>query len=206
MKKLSSMLALSLVLAMVLGMTAFAAGSADTQVDSATEGVTVGQMEDLSEAQTQSLAQKVVESIPAGSKDQPPITVCSIDLNGTVPKDGKVTLAVKGITVETAANNVYKALHLVDGVWNVHPVTVNSDGTITISGIDSFSPFVIVAYEKAGETSSNKSSGSKSSGSEKTDEAVSPKTGETVPVEVMVAMIALFGAAAVGTRKVLAER
>ena len=95
-----------------------------------------------------------------------------------------VTVKVAGVT----ANTKLVVLHYVDGAWK----TENSkcgDGTVTISGLNSCSPFAFVADKTTVTTTTNGTSTGASNGT------ASPKTGETaaMPMVALIGVLAMAG-------------
>lgn len=95
-----------------------------------------------------------------------------------------VTVKVAGVT----ANTKLVVLHYVDGAWK----TENSkcgDGTVTISGLNSCSPFAFVADKTTVTTTTNGTSNGASNGT------ASPKTGETaaMPMVALIGVLAMAG-------------
>lgn len=94
-----------------------------------------------------------------------------------------VTVKVAGVT----ANTKLVVLHYVDGAWK----TENSkcgDGTVTISGLNSCSPFAFVADKTTVTTTTNGAANG-------TNGTASPKTGETaaMPMVALIGVLAMAG-------------
>lgn len=211
MKKLSSMLALSLALVMVLGMTAFAAGSPDTEVKAKSgtitnvkQGTTQINL-DAAKAETDTLG--VPEGAAAGATAD---LVGAFELEGT-PDGDKVELEFTGLNFDEF---VYIAMHLDESTqeWTRHEVTKVDANTIMISGLTTLSPFVIYGYsirltsDGGNTTPTTPGTTTTTNSAATTTTPLSPKTGETVPVAALIALLAMVGAAVVGTKKVIAER
>lgn len=102
-----------------------------------------------------------------------------------------VTVKVAGVT----ANTKLVVLHYVDGAWK----TENSkcgDGTVTISGLNSCSPFAFVADKTTVTTTTNGTSNGTSNGAANgTNGTASPKTGETaaMPMVALIGVLAMAG-------------
>lgn len=99
-----------------------------------------------------------------------------------------VTVKVAGVT----ANTKLVVLHYVDGAWK----TENSkcgDGTVTISGLNSCSPFAFVADKTTVTTTTNGTSNGASNGA--SNGTASPKTGETaaMPMVALIGVLAMAG-------------
>lgn len=224
MKKLSKILALSLALAMVLGMTAFAAGSIDTQAKSATEGVTV-EKASLSTVQETKLNDAKKAKAPAGvDTNAVPKQLDAFELvKGASFTGNKVAVSSPAFANVDFTKYIYVALHWVDdgkggGDWQVHNIEKGANANeLVILGVTTFSPFIIVEYPMApkaiepvgeGETpaTTNDDTTTPATTTPATTTPVSPKTGETMPVAAMIALLVLVCAAVVGTKKVIAER
>ena len=104
-----------------------------------------------------------------------------------------VTVKVAGVT----ANTKLVVLHYVDGAWK----TENSkcgDGTVTISDLNSCSPFAFVADKTTVSTSTTDSTagGTTTTGAANgTNGTTSPKTGETaaMPMVALIGVLAMAG-------------
>ena len=102
-----------------------------------------------------------------------------------------VTVKVAGVT----GNTKLVVLHYVDGAWK----TENSkcgDGTVTISGLNSCSPFAFVADKTTVTTTTNGTSNGTSNGAANgTNGTASPKTGETaaMPMVALIGVLAMAG-------------
>lgn len=99
-----------------------------------------------------------------------------------------VTVKVAGVT----ANTKLVVLHYVDGAWK----TENSkcgDGTVTISGLNSCSPFAFVADKTTVTTTTNGTSNGAANGA--SNGTASPKTGETaaMPMVALIGVLAMAG-------------
>lgn len=235
MKKLSSMLALSLALAMVMGMTAFASDSQDTENNTGSEVVVVPETpgvtanvvtveydengatdlgDVLTEEEYDKLWEKINEGIPAGAKETENLTLAAvIELGGDVPEDGIVRLASNIIPNEGL---VYYAYHYKDGVCEVLNVEINEDGTITIYGVTGFSPFIIVGWEKdpnyqppkePDKTGESGNSGNNgAAASDSNNAGTSPKTGESTSMAMLIVLVSLAGASVLGAKKAFSAR
>ena len=202
MKKLSGMIALGMTLAMMLGTTAFADESNGTDFESSTPGVVVSTTVQQDVKTTALEKAGTLLTVPDGMEVQ---EVASFDLDGVVPADGVVEVRNVGVKAD---GTTYKALHLLkDGTWKVHDVEVVSDGVIRIKGIDQYSPFILVTYvEEVGEEESSDEGSSANQSAAAPAAAQAPKTGETVPATVVIALTAMAGAVLVGSKKVGMER
>lgn len=232
MKKLSSMLALSLALAMVLGMTAFAYVSPvppEIKPEVVTEGVTQSEVDfsKLSEDAKENLAdwlewgvQITITNLETGDKytvEKDIVMVSDVfELEGE-PVNGTVTLKIDGITVESAKTTGYIALHLEGGVWVPYDTYVDAEGNLVIVGLDSFSPFIIVAYDNSDgavppyvpdeEQPANPpvvNNNNNNSGS--TDAGTSPKTGESTSMAMLIVLVSLAGASVLGAKRAFSAR
>ncbi len=207
MKKLSSMIALGLALSMLMGMTAFAAGTSETTNDgfeSGTKEVTISEV-------PETITNAVVNQAAEASKQKgvnaegavTPVAKFEIDLVAGQQNPGTVVVkdtATKITLTQEEKNNRWtlKALHLDDkgNVLHVCNVTLNSDGTISIdvSALgNNFSPFVIVKYQEKEDDDDEPEPAAETAAAPGTP--VSPKTGETLPVAPIMAVICLAGAA-----------
>ena len=106
-----------------------------------------------------------------------------------------VTVKVAGVT----ANTKLVVLHYVDGAWK----TENSkcgDGTVTISGLNSCSPFAFVADKTTVTTTTNGTSNGAANG---TNGTASPKTGETaaMPMVALIGVLAMAGVVLVSKKR-----
>ncbi len=175
MKKFMAVAA-ALVLTLSMSMTAFAKPSAGATVTSQTPGVTAATS---TVTPSKSDVKKAVEK--AGVAIPNAVVVASIELTGEVPADGKVVLSFPGMTSDVKL----VVMHQVNGVWEVVNATAG-DGIVTLTGVTSFSPFVIVADSEA------------------VTGGTSPKTADNgVVAAEVVAIIALAGLAVVGKKKVV---
>lgn len=215
MKKLSSMLALSLALAMVMGMTAFAGSpELDTGVkaESKTPGVaasvsadTVDELQSLLGADLYNKLTEKLADTPSGAvKNADPYLVAAVNLTGTVPADGKVTITCSAIAAADVNEWVFYAYHYVNGAYEVLPVTVLGDGLIQISGVTSFSTYVIVAFAK--DTAAGQAPAGGNNNITSPAPGTSPKTGETASVAMLIVLVSLAGASVLGVKRAYAAR
>lgn len=214
MKKLSSMLALSLALAMVLGMTAFADGPSpeiDIEMSSKTKGVTAkvvaDKVDDLEKVlgadEYNKFYEKYSESTPAGAVEgSTGYLLAVVDLSGTKPESGKVELECSQIAAADADEWVFYAYHYRNGVCEVLPVTILGDGLIQISGIEGFSNFVIVAFPKAVTTTGDNGNNAITN----TNAGTSPKTGESTSMAMLIVLVSLAGASVLGAKRAFSAR
>lgn len=100
----------------------------------------------------------------------------------------KVTVKVAGVT----ANTKLVVLHYVDGAWKTEESTCG-DGTVTISGLMSCSPFAFVADKTTVTTTTNGTSNGAANGA--SNGTASPKTGETaaMPMVALIGVLAMAG-------------
>lgn len=130
--------------------------------------------------------QKPDTAVVASTKLDNATVIGSVDISlpaGTA-FPATVTVKVAGVT----ANTKLVVLHYVDGAWK----TENSkcgDGTVTISGLNSCSPFAFVADKTTVTTTTNGTSNGASNGT------ASPKTGETaaMPMVALIGVLAMAG-------------
>ena len=130
--------------------------------------------------------QKPNTAVVADTKLDNATIIGSVDIS--LPADtvfpATVTVKVAGVT----ANTKLVVLHYVDGAWK----TENSkcgDGTVTISDLNSCSPFAFVADKTTVTTTTNGTSTGASNGT------ASPKTGETaaMPMVALIGVLAMAG-------------
>ena len=114
-----------------------------------------------------------------------------------IKKGVKIPFTLK----EVKANAVYSVLHyFADGSYEVLPATIS--GNTIYATFTSFSPIVIVEQEvkvdtKApaqGDNNNNNNSNNNDSNNSSQGAAVSPKTGEAVPVAGIMALVLMAGA------------
>ncbi|MCM1326095.1 MAG: hypothetical protein NC094_09630 [Bacteroidales bacterium] len=236
MKNFSKLLALGVAMSLTFGMTAFAAespsasSSANPSVTNATleavadavsprtenvtvEAATVESFDTAASAVAANVAtdagkDKIAEKLAEAGAGEVEVTkatvVTVIVLEGTAPSDGKVEL---GTVPNVTYGKNYVALHmLATGGSEFLPITVASDGSVTIHGVTSFSDWAVVEVEATA-----KNTGSEDEDEDSDDDSAapavtstgapaSPKTGETLPVAGIAMMIALAGAAVCATK------
>lgn len=233
MKKLSSMLALSLALAMVLGMTAFAYVSPeppDVKPEVVTPGVTQSEVDfsKLSEDAKKDLAEWLEGGVLFDIINRETGEVINqvgraiemvsdvFELTGE-PVNGTVTLKIDGITVESAKTYGYLAMHLEGDVWVPYDTYVDDAGNLVIVGLDSFSPFIIVAYDNSDGAVPpyvpDAPNQKPNEGPQKQDPApapaapgTSPKTGESTSMAMLIVLVSLAGASVLGAKKAFSAR
>lgn len=139
--------------------------------------------------------QKPDTAVVASTKLDNATVIGSVDIS--LPADtvfpATVTVKVAGVT----ANTKLVVLHYVDGAWK----TENSkcgDGTVTISDLNSCSPFAFVADKTTVSTSTTDSTagGTTTTGAANgTNGTTSPKTGETaaMPMVALIGVLAMAG-------------
>ena len=139
--------------------------------------------------------QKPNTAVVADTKLDNATIIGSVDIS--LPADtvfpATVTVKVAGVT----ANTKLVVLHYVDGAWK----TENSkcgDGTVTISDLNSCSPFAFVADKTTVSTSTTDSTagGTTTTGAANgTNGTTSPKTGETaaMPMVALIGVLAMAG-------------
>ncbi|MBQ4536490.1 MAG: hypothetical protein II994_02590 [Lachnospiraceae bacterium] len=209
MKKLSKMLALGLAMALTFGMTVSAAASpnpdasqesnaqadkvADVTVSTGTATYTALDAADMADAN------ELVASIDADEEFEYATIVGAVDV--TLEGVSDEALA-KGVTLTlniaaVKADKTYIALHYAASGLEVLPVTVNQDGVALVT-LNSTSPIVIVECElvKDGEDDDDDDDDEEEAAAEAVSGgAVSPKTGEALPVAGVMAVICLAGVA-----------
>lgn len=197
MKKLSKMLALSMALALTLGMTVAAAPSVSTADSNVTNEVLKDQAAKTtavtSDGATVEIAEvdvTVYDAVDAAGKTDSVVggnvevkkILAVVDVQG--PAGGaEVTICNPAIE----AGKKYVLLHQkADGTWEKIDATKIEAGKITAT-FKSFSPVAIV--EVAAKAGSNNSGAATTAATP----AASPKTGETLPVAGIAALICLAG-------------
>lgn len=219
MKRISSMLALSLALVMVLGMTALAYNS-PTVSSEAGSGVKAGvvsgaltNVEELSNFVTadeyNSFTKELAGGLPAGAqKDAKPHVIAVLDLDNldsSKPVKGDVTLNYSGISAKDGEGWIYYAYHLTkDGKCEVLRV-IPGDGKITIKGVSGFSNYVLVAFAKDPnfKDPTNTGEGGNNNG---TADGTSPKTGESTSMAMLIVLVSLAGASVLGAKRAFSAR
>lgn len=223
-KKLMSAIALTMVMALTFGMTAFAAESPRPEGANSVvaEDVAANVVEPTDAAEKEALdkeASDELSGIKAIDTEDATITALTAgELKNAKEVAAQVAVAAKGegatFDILAAADieianfdgsftiNVAKVLdpakiavlHLNNGVWEVLDVKIENN-MLTIYA-SSLSPIVVVEVaEKAGETTTTPTNNSGTSSTAATPApAVSPKTGETVPVAGILAVICVAGA------------
>ena len=110
-------------------------------------------------------------------------------VEGTIPAEGvTLTISVPGFVRDAAKNYIVLHLNEATGVWETIDATV-ADGQITAT-FKSLSPIVLVEVEQKAASASNAAAASTEN-----SPAESPKTGETLPVAGILAVICLASAA-----------
>lgn len=224
MKKLSGLIALGLTMTMLFGMTVSAEESPRTETTDKTveapadlgatvtanvEGAEVKVMAESTKsvAASQAANPNVVaqaKTIVGVSGDYELSAVPGLAVDITVPEGTEVSAAKPFVASFTNSSFVvgknYVALHMKkDGTWEVLPVAI-SGNTATVK-FTSLSPVrffeVVPETEKAGDDDDDDDSAEVTPVNPRTGEpaAASPKTGETVPVAGMMALICLAGVA-----------
>lgn len=166
-KKLCALVAAVMVLC--LGTTCFAAPSSTTKTTTQTKGVTVS-------AAKEADVTSAKEAAKAKNLEVVDVFELTADTAVAVKEaDGsyKVVLSLAGIT---ASDNV-KVLHFTGNTWEELAATAGN-GTVTFN-TKSFSPFAVVKVPAAAAPAG--------------DKPASPKTGATVPVAGVVAIVAVAG-------------
>ncbi|MCM1535254.1 MAG: hypothetical protein NC126_04960 [Clostridium sp.] len=220
MKNFSKLLALGVAMSLTFGMTVFAAenpsvSTKDPNVSNATlsteastinaanEDVTVSAVSvkvydtAATVADSKNFATEIAEKLDAEEVTKVDL-VTVFDLTG---KTGEITL--KGLENKVSTSAKYVMWHVFDnGSYEILPVTVNSDGSITFTtGSNSvFALYKVEATEKDGEDEEDDDDDSAAPAVTSTGAPASPKTGETLPVAGIAMMIALAGAAVCATK------
>lgn len=208
MKKLSKMLALGLAMALTFGMTVCAAESTGTATSSAEseaqyDKVTGAASESgkvellVVSKESYDAAEKIVADLVKGDDYESASIIAAADVKlseltaAEISKGVSVTLNVSAVK----EGNNYVALHQkADGSWETLPVEVVADGVVKIK-FTSLSPVVLVQVEKADVDDDDDDAEKAVEETPAADGTVaSPKTGETLPVAGVMAVICLTGA------------
>ena len=168
MKKRIMALVSAVVLTLAMGTTALAAGSNGAGVTTSDPEVTVAATTEAAPVLTDAAVSSILTA--AGLTPANCTVLTTFELTGTV-KD-PVVLNVAAVTASTKL----VVLHKVNGAWTKENATAGN-GTVTITGLTSYSPFAIVVDKT-------------------TVSSTSPKTGEasTVAVVSLVALLACSAA------------
>ena len=220
-KKLSSALALGMALALTFSMTAFAAPSPTTDAEKAlqkqADETTIGEIKSgdksydgkdvaLSEDKAQEAAAEAAKANFTKDGKTYEVKAGGFTLNLDVQDaagskiEGNAIVPIKNANIKKGV--AYLVLHeYAAGQWENQIVVADVDGqlTVTLKGVSPVAIFELA--EKAGSTSSNASSNNNTAATTTTSPATAPKTGETLPVAGIVAVIALAGIA-VSAKKV----
>lgn len=181
---------LSLTLMMAMSISVFAAGSATATgtVTKVTVTTASGRTVEVKmAASTEKISIDTVKELLAGKfvEGMSVVDIKDITIDGLTDADFPLTLTFAVPNV-TRSSNV-AVLHKVKGVWKSETATAG-DGVITVTGIESLSPFAIISDAKpAAGTKGGK---------------VSPKTGETaLPIALGFVAVLAIGGACVSFRK-----
>lgn len=223
MKKVSGILAMGLALSLMLGMTAFAQtsplpGSGESNayfdsvgdIDTKTEGVDIDwtPVDEGDIAKVESSVNNTVTaavnngklSLPGnleldGSKPVNILGAVQAEVNA-LPKGGAdLTFAVSGVS----SDKTYAFLHYFNGVGGDYEILVATVGNGTLTAhFKSLSPIFIIeipvkAGDDDGDNGNNGDNGNAPAAG--TGAKTSPKTGESIPVATVIAVIGLAGAA-----------
>lgn len=182
---------LAAVTALSMTCTVFAAPSPTSIGSVSTTGATAtdkkGNPVTVTIAET---TQKPDASEVASTKLDNATIIGSVDIS--LPADtvypATVTVKVAGVT----ANTKLVVLHYVKGRWIPEKSTCG-DGTVTISDLNSCSPFAFVADKTTVTTTTNGTSNGASNGA--SNGTASPKTGETaaMPMVALIGVLAMAG-------------
>lgn len=205
MKRFSKMLALGLAAVLVFGMSAQAAPSVNTsnsqvgQLEGERTDVEVKAVENTAAISTALVTEEALKALGTeyaeGTKKVEVAGSFDLKIVEDSAKGSEVTVAVAGVK----AANDYKLFHFTDDFSRIIEVItpVVADGKITFKLGDSASPFVLVDMGQKASTPSATtppSGGGSSNESPATSPAVAPKTGETVPVAGIMALVLMAGA------------
>lgn len=201
MKRFTKMLALGLAAVLVFGMSVQAAPSINTSLSDigtvSREDVKVEKYTDTAKIKEAMSNDKVLENLGEdyqnGTKKVE--VVGSFDLTMEDSAKGQVvTVAV----ADVKENHNYKLFHFPDvndlTKYEVMEITGVADGNITFKLGDSASPFVLVDMGEKAPAPTNPPSNDDDSKPQETSPAVAPKTGETVPVAGIMALVLMAGA------------
>lgn len=137
------------------------------------------------------LAKKAVSAAAGKTVSTTLKAAVDVVIEGTIPEEGvTLTISIPGFVRDAAKNYIVLHLNEETGVWETIDATV-ADGQITAT-FKSLSPVVLVEVEqKAGSASGNNTAAASAQNSP----AESPKTGETLPVAGILAIVCLASAA-----------
>ena len=200
MKKFAKMLALGLALAMTFGMTAFADNSPITPDPD--DGATVWYPQDFVYADvsvTEEVAESMAKDIEASAKSAGQDIIDIVDSFSLTPPanwDGKPVTIQFSDTPALGASEGFVLYHFKDGkfVGEIAVVWNNVDKRYQAT-IPSFSDFVLVKVKDNGTVKPGLPpvEGTAPATTTATGAPVSPKTGETLPVAGMMAVLCLAG-------------
>lgn len=217
MKKLSKILALGLAMALTFGLTVSAAGSTSTTNSEVTNTTLAKQAEEVQKGATaktedgtavnvtvEAATVDTFDSAAAAAKDAAK-TITKNEGTATVIATFKLSVDVtdKPVTITVKvpgvkADGKYAFLHYDGAKWEVIAAT-NNNGALT-GTFKSLSPVAVVELKDGAEpaapaNNNNNNTGSNTEAAAPAPAAESPKTGETVPVAGILAVILLAGAA-----------
>lgn len=189
MKKLVTFV-LAAVTALSMTCTAFAAPSPAAVGSVSTTGATATDADGKAiTATVTTTTQKPGADVIASTKlaNAELIGAVDISLPAGTKFPANVTVKVAGVT----ANTKLVVLHYVDGAWKTETATCG-DGTVTISGLTSCSPFAFVADKTTVGAAATPANGT-----------TSPKTGETaaMPIVALICALAMAGVVLVSKKR-----
>jgi hypothetical protein len=177
----------------------------ETNDISGSEGTSIGKLTEKEAVEVIAKAVTVAKELEKCGASA--LSITGAEIQGTVRDDGSIVLSASNVK---KGDHVY-VVHLVNGVWKTEMAEVTGDGEITLIGLKSLSPFIIIKvdkdvsnlvaasietdYTEPNETLTNGTTGTLVG-------ATSPKTGDTEPYQILalLALITITGAA-VCTRK-----
>ena len=200
MKKLVTFV-LAAVTTLAMTCTAFAAPSPATVGSVSTTGATATDANGKAitvtvTTTTQTPSADVVKA--AGVANAELIGAVDISLPEGTTFPATVTVKVAGVKADTKL----VVLHYVNGQWQKETATCGN-GTVTISGLTSCSPFAFVADKTTLATTTGSSANNGTTGSAASNGTTSPKTGETaaMPIAALVCALAMAGVVLVSKKR-----
>jgi hypothetical protein len=171
----------------------------ETNNVSGKDGTSIGTLTEKEAVEVIAKAVSVAKELEKYSANA--LSITSADIQGTVRDDGSVVLSASGVK---KGDYVY-VLHKVDGVWKTEMAEVKEDGEITLIGLKSLSPFIIIKVDKdvsaltaaSADTDYTQPNASLTNGETGTISGyLSPKTAEAEPYKAVaaLALIAIAGA------------
>lgn len=152
----------------------------------------------------ETLGDKTLAAAAADSSKKVSATVLSV-VNLESTATGK-TVVLKNSAIK--AGKTYAVLHYTNGAWVTIPATVTGDGALSFK-VDNFSPFAIVEIGVQDKTTvttpaapaAPATPAATPAADNKSDQAASPKTGETMPAAVLAMLVCAAGAVVCARKK-----